>query len=46
VRIEHALLHGAPAPGADGLLRPDPRRPGHGLALRADEARPYVRWRG
>jgi L-alanine-DL-glutamate epimerase-like enolase superfamily enzyme len=39
-RIEQELFDGALDP-AGGTLRPDRDRPGHGLALRADKARPY-----
>ncbi|GAA3742599.1 L-alanine-DL-glutamate epimerase-like enolase superfamily enzyme [Spinactinospora alkalitolerans] len=40
VRIETLFFDGA-APPSDGRLRPDPDRPGHGLALKAADAAPY-----
>ena len=40
VRIEHTLFDGAPDPRG-GVIRPDPSRPGHGLALRAADAEPF-----
>lgn len=40
VRIEHMLFDGAPVP-AEGAIRPDLSRPGHGLALRVADAEPY-----
>jgi L-alanine-DL-glutamate epimerase-like enolase superfamily enzyme len=44
VRIEHLLFDGAPEP-RDGLLAPDPTRPGLGLELRRRDAEPYLTWR-
>jgi L-alanine-DL-glutamate epimerase-like enolase superfamily enzyme len=41
VRIEQMLFEGAPA-AAQGLLRPDLSRPGHGLALKRQEAARYA----
>lgn len=38
VRLERLLFEGAPDP-VEGFLRPDPRRPGLGLALREDAER-------
>jgi L-alanine-DL-glutamate epimerase-like enolase superfamily enzyme len=40
VRIEHMLFDGAPSP-RDGLIRPDPSRPGIGLALKRQDAARY-----
>ncbi len=40
VRIEHLLMEGLPQL-QDGALVPDLSRPGHGLSLKADAARPY-----
>lgn len=40
VRIERLLFDGAPEP-REGLLRPDPSRPGLGLAFRDADARAY-----
>jgi L-alanine-DL-glutamate epimerase-like enolase superfamily enzyme len=41
VRIEQALFDGAPRV-RDGAIRPDPSAPGHGLAFKAADARPYL----
>jgi L-alanine-DL-glutamate epimerase-like enolase superfamily enzyme len=41
VRIEEMLFDGAQAP-ADGVLRPDPSRPGLGLELKDSEAARYA----
>jgi L-alanine-DL-glutamate epimerase-like enolase superfamily enzyme len=41
VRIERMLFDGAPGP-RDGAIRPDPSRPGHGLALKRQDAARYA----
>ena len=41
VRIERALFDGAPEP-RDGVLRPDPARPGFGIELRRTDAARYL----
>jgi L-alanine-DL-glutamate epimerase-like enolase superfamily enzyme len=41
VRIEQRFFDGMPQP-VDGQLRPDPDRPGLGVALRASDAEPYA----
>lgn len=41
VRIEHMLFDGAPVP-ANGAIRPDPSRPGNGLAFRHQDAARYA----
>jgi L-alanine-DL-glutamate epimerase-like enolase superfamily enzyme len=40
VRIEQMLFDGAPE-ADDGVIRPDPSRPGHGLAFKIADAEPY-----
>lgn len=40
VRIEHMLFDGAPV-ARDGHIRPDPDRPGHGLAFKFQDAEAY-----
>jgi L-alanine-DL-glutamate epimerase-like enolase superfamily enzyme len=40
VRLENLLFDGVLQP-VDGRLRPDPTRPGHGLELKAADARPF-----
>jgi L-alanine-DL-glutamate epimerase-like enolase superfamily enzyme len=40
VRIEHMLFDGAPL-AENGVIRPDLSRPGHGLALKSQDAEPY-----
>jgi hypothetical protein len=41
VRIERMLFDGVLAP-EEGALRPDPSRPGHGLALKRRDAEKYA----
>jgi L-alanine-DL-glutamate epimerase-like enolase superfamily enzyme len=41
VRIEHMLFDGAPVP-RDGAIRPDPARPGLGIALKRQDAERYA----
>ncbi len=41
VRIERMLFDGAPQP-ENGVLRPDPTRPGFGLEFKAADAEPYA----
>ena len=41
VRIEQMLFDGAPVP-RDGAIRPDPARPGLGIALKRQDAERYA----
>jgi L-alanine-DL-glutamate epimerase-like enolase superfamily enzyme len=41
VRIEQMLFDGAPL-ASDGVIRPDPGRPGHGLTLKERDAEKFA----
>jgi hypothetical protein len=43
-RIESMIFDGALKPDG-GALRPDPDKPGMGIALKRQDAEPYLAWR-